>query len=75
MLKRQLIHLYRRTVRAYLYHCLSQYLRWSVPVDKITAKMLVAGIIADTIILKSPTTTPIDVAAVKALAKLPALTI
>lgn len=50
-----------------VYH---QYLRWSVPVDKTTAKMLVAGIIADTVILKSPTTTPIDVAAVKALSKI-----
>jgi manganese-dependent inorganic pyrophosphatase len=50
-----------------VYH---QYLRWSVAVDRTTAKMLVAGIIADTVILKSPTTTPIDVAAVKALSKI-----
>lgn len=47
-----------------VYH---QFLRWGVPVDALNAIMLLAGITADTIILKSPTTTDIDRAAVRAL--------
>ncbi len=50
-----------------VYH---QYLRWSVRVDRLTARMLLAGIISDTVILKSPTTTPQDLRAVNKLAKI-----
>lgn len=50
-----------------IYH---QFLRWSVPVDPLTARMLLAGIIADTVILKSPTATDQDVSAVNALARI-----
>lgn len=50
-----------------IYH---QFLRWSVPVDPLTARMLLAGIISDTIILRSPTTTAQDVSAVNALSKI-----
>lgn len=37
--------------------------------DKDTAKMLLAGIVADTLILRSPTTTPVDETAAGELAK------
>ncbi|MFA5467655.1 MAG: DHHA2 domain-containing protein, partial [Sphaerochaetaceae bacterium] len=50
-----------------VYH---QYLRWSVRVDRLTALILLAGIISDTVILKSPTTTPQDLRAVNKLAKI-----
>jgi manganese-dependent inorganic pyrophosphatase len=47
-----------------IYH---QFLRWRAPLDSMTARMLLAGIISDTVILKSPTTTRQDVIAVEAL--------
>ncbi len=50
-----------------VYH---QYLRWSVPVDPLTARMLLAGIVSDTVMLKSPTTTQQDIVAVRALCKI-----
>lgn len=50
-----------------IYH---QYLRWRVPIDRLTARMLLAGIIGDTVILKSPTTTRDDAIAVEALAEI-----
>ncbi|MFA5513541.1 MAG: putative manganese-dependent inorganic diphosphatase [Sphaerochaetaceae bacterium] len=49
-----------------VYH---QYLRWGVPIDQLTAKVLLAGIIADTVILKSPTTTNQDISAAFVLSK------
>ncbi|MBQ0070689.1 MAG: putative manganese-dependent inorganic diphosphatase, partial [Spirochaetales bacterium] len=45
-----------------------QYLRHNMVPDELTAKTLLTGIISDTIILKSPTTTAIDKAAAGALA-------
>lgn len=45
-----------------------QYLRHNIVPDELTAKTLLTGIISDTIILKSPTTTAIDKAAAGALA-------
>lgn len=48
-----------------VYH---QYLRWQVNLDAQTARILLAGIIGDTVILKSPTTTDQDRRAVTALA-------
>lgn len=50
-----------------VYH---QYLRWSVPIDPVTARILLAGIVADTVILKSPTTTNQDIRAAKALSEI-----
>lgn len=50
-----------------IYH---QYLRWRIPIDQLTARMLLAGIIGDTVILKSPTTTQHDTIAVEALAEI-----
>lgn len=50
-----------------IYH---QFLRWSVPVDPLTARMLLAGIVSDTVMLKSPTTTNQDIIAVNALCKI-----
>ena len=50
-----------------IYH---QYLRWRVPIDRLTARMLLAGIIGDTVILKSPTTTRDDRIAVEALSEI-----
>ena len=50
-----------------IYH---QYLRWGIAIDPLTARMLMAGIIGDTVILKSPTTTHHDRIAVEALAKI-----
>ncbi len=50
-----------------VYH---QYLRWTVPVKKEIAFLLLTGIVSDTIMLKSPTTTQMDVRAVHALAPL-----
>lgn len=47
-----------------VYH---QFLRWGVPVDETTARLLLAGIVSDTALLKSPTTTDLDVSAVQAL--------
>lgn len=47
-----------------IYH---QFLRWSVPIDQQTARLLLAGIVGDTVMLKSPTTTEQDSAAVRAL--------
>ncbi|SDA60705.1 Inorganic pyrophosphatase/exopolyphosphatase [Lachnospiraceae bacterium G11] len=38
--------------------------------DEVTARVLLAGVIGDTLILKSPTTTPEDVDAANALAKI-----
>jgi len=49
-----------------IYH---QYLRWGVPVEPDTARLLLAGIASDTILLKSPTTTDIDRIAVRELCK------
>ncbi len=37
-----------------------QYLKWEVEIDQVTAKVLLAGLLADTVILKSPTTTEFD---------------
>ncbi len=50
-----------------IYH---QYLRWSVPVKREIAFLLLTGIISDTIMLKSPTTTDADTLAVQKLAAL-----
>jgi manganese-dependent inorganic pyrophosphatase len=47
-----------------VYH---QYLRWGVPVEPDTARLLVAGITSDTVMLKSPTTTEADRVAVDRL--------
>ena len=47
-----------------------QFLRHSVVPDKYTAKVLLTGIISDTIILKSPTTTDTDRSSAGALAAL-----
>lgn len=46
------------------------YLRNNVPVKKEVAKVLLAGILSDTLILKSPTTTAIDEISAKALAEI-----
>lgn len=46
------------------------YLRNGIRPDYDTAKAMLAGIIADTIILKSPTTTKIDIDSAKVLAKI-----
>lgn len=54
-----------------VYH---QFLRWSVEVDPLTARMLLSGITSDTVMLKSPTTTDMDRLAVEklsAIAKVP----
>ncbi|MGI6432599.1 MAG: putative manganese-dependent inorganic diphosphatase [Sphaerochaetaceae bacterium] len=50
-----------------VYH---QFLRWSVPVDPLAARILLAGIIADTVMLKSPTTTHVDKLAADTLSKI-----
>ena len=47
-----------------VYH---QYLRWQVPLCKTIAHILLAGITADTVMLKSPTATDADKEAVKTL--------
>lgn len=44
------------------------YIRNRLTPDDYTAKVLLTGIMADTLVLKSPTTTPIDVEAAEALA-------
>ena len=44
------------------------YLRNGIRPDRKTAKILLTGILADTLILKSPTTTPIDIESAYALA-------
>ncbi|MFA6689457.1 MAG: putative manganese-dependent inorganic diphosphatase [Sphaerochaetaceae bacterium] len=46
------------------------YQRWQVPVDEQTARLLLSGIISDTVILKSPTTTGDDRAVVQDLCEL-----
>lgn len=46
------------------------YLRHGRTPDPLTAKTLLAGIVSDTVILKSPTTTCIDVSSARDLAKL-----
>ncbi len=48
-----------------VYH---QYLRWNVEVDKEIAYLLLSGIVSDTIMLKSPTTTRVDKIAAAKLA-------
>ena len=48
-----------------VYH---QYLRWNVEVDKEIAYLLLSGIVSDTIMLKSPTTTRVDKIAATKLA-------
>ena len=48
-----------------IYH---QYLRWGAYIDKEIAYLLLSGIISDTVMLKSPTTTPIDRIAAQKLA-------
>jgi len=50
-----------------VYH---QFLRWQTALDAQTARILLAGIIGDTVILKSPTTTDQDRRAVAALAEI-----
>ncbi len=50
-----------------VYH---QYRRWDVEIDPTTARILMGGIIADTVILKSPTTTEQDRIAIKRLSKI-----
>ena len=50
-----------------IYH---QYLRWQIPIDSLTARMMLAGIVGDTVILKSPTTTQDDRIAVEHLAQI-----
>jgi manganese-dependent inorganic pyrophosphatase len=50
-----------------IYH---QYLRWRAPLDRQTAFMLLSGIISDTVIMKSPTTTQADIIAVEALCEI-----
>ena len=50
-----------------IYH---QYLRWRAPLDPQTAFMLLSGIISDTVIMKSPTTTQEDIIAVEALCEI-----
>lgn len=44
------------------------YLRHNVTLDELTAKVLLTGILSDTVILKSPTTTYIDQVSAQALA-------
>ena len=46
----------------------SQYQRHNIVPDQMTAKILLAGILSDTLILRSPTTTAVDKAAAGALA-------
>ena len=53
-----------------VYH---QYLRWGAPIDSDTAKLLLAGIASDTVMLKSPTTTESDRHAAQALCKIGAV--
>ncbi|MDY0371080.1 MAG: putative manganese-dependent inorganic diphosphatase [Sphaerochaetaceae bacterium] len=50
-----------------IYH---QYLRWGVEIDPLTARMLLAGIVSDTVMLKSPTTTKQDMVAVDVLCEI-----
>lgn len=50
-----------------VYH---QYLRWSAEIDRETAYLLLSGIISDTVMLKSPTTTHVDRIAAKKLAQI-----
>ena len=37
-----------------------QYVKWQVPLDALTATILLGGLVADTVMLKSPTTTDYD---------------
>ena len=37
-----------------------QFKKWGVEIDPLTAKVLLSGLVADTVMLKSPTTTPYD---------------
>ncbi|MBR6003298.1 MAG: DHH family phosphoesterase, partial [Lachnospiraceae bacterium] len=46
------------------------FVRNQIVPDKETAKVLLTGMMADTLVLKSPTTTPVDIAAAKALAEI-----
>ena len=47
-----------------------QFLTHGIMPDAVTAKVMLAGIIADTLILRSPTTTPLDVKSANELAML-----
>ena len=46
-----------------------QYAKWQVPIDKTTATVLLGGLVADTVMLKSPTTTEYDRVVAEALKK------
>ena len=46
-----------------------QYAKWQVPIDKVTAMVLLGGLVADTVMLKSPTTTEYDRVVAEALKK------
>ncbi|MBR5356725.1 MAG: DHH family phosphoesterase [Lachnospiraceae bacterium] len=46
------------------------FVRNQIVPDKETAKVLLTGMMADTLVLKSPTTTAVDIAAAKALAEI-----
>ena len=46
-----------------------QYVKWQVPLDALTATILLGGLVADTVMLKSPTTTDYDRFVAKELGK------
>ena len=46
-----------------------QYAKWQTPIDKVTATVLLGGLVADTVMLKSPTTTEYDKVVAEALKK------
>ncbi len=47
-----------------------KYIQEGITPDTASAKMLLAGIVSDTLILRSPTTTPVDVASANRLAEI-----
>jgi manganese-dependent inorganic pyrophosphatase len=64
------VHFYAKPVGSTCTLVYQQYLINGVEVDAETAGLLLAGILTDTVILKSPTTTKEDRTAVKALAEI-----
>ena len=52
-----------------------QYRKWEVDIDAVTARVLLSGLLADTVILKSPTTTAFDIHVAGKLARIAGLDI
>lgn len=64
------IHFFAKPVGSTCTLVYQQYLINNVEIDKGTAAILLSGVLSDTVILKSPTTTDEDKAAVEALSKI-----